>query len=203
MPKNLAYLVLDQIERDYRAGNKITLASEVIPLYLEFGKEVQRLSQIYALNNATSYFGSYSKLINEIGNDSILARVKKLGENDGINRDFDIPRMHANMLRLAKYIENILKYPKEWREGAIQVDDVGYKTGMAEQDEIKFWKIVEKVVKYIVDKLDNGEAEYDLGIPDEKIEAWYRRQGLLPIDLFEIDIVSGCSTHYGGFVNPE
>jgi hypothetical protein len=35
------------------------------------------------------------------------------------------------MLRLAKHVENILKYPKEWREGAIQVDDVGYGTGMA------------------------------------------------------------------------
>jgi hypothetical protein len=53
---------------------------------------------------------------------------------------------------------------------------------------------VERAVKYIVDKLDRGEAEYELNIPDKKIEAWYRRQRLLPIDLFEIDIVSGYST---------
>jgi hypothetical protein len=54
--------------------------------YKEEGREVQRFSQIYALNNATSYFGSYSKLVNEIGNDSLSASVRKLGENDGINK---------------------------------------------------------------------------------------------------------------------
>jgi hypothetical protein len=106
------------------------------------------------------------------------------------------------MLRLAKHVENILKYPKEWREGAIQVDDVGYATGMAFQDEAKFWSIVEKAVKYVVDKLDNGEAEYDLKIPDKKIEAWYRRQRLLPIDLFEIDIVSGWHNIINGKITP-
>jgi hypothetical protein len=96
-----------------------------------------------------------------------------------------------------------LKYPKEWREGAIQVDDVGYGTGMAFQDEAKFWSIVEKAVRYVVDKLDSGEAEYELNIPDKKIEAWYRRQRLLPIDLFEIDIVSGYGTHCGGPIKPD
>jgi hypothetical protein len=95
-----------------------------------------------------------------------------------------------------------LKYPKEWREGAIQVDDVGYGTGIASQDEAKFWSIVEKAVKYVVDKLDSGEAEYDLKIPDKKIEAWYRRQRLLPIDLFEIDIVSGWHNIINGKITP-
>jgi len=200
----LVKIVYDQFQRDPRINlDRNELFLEALKVYQNLGGEVQRFSQIYALNNATSYFGSYSKLINEIGNDSLLASVRKLGENDGINKDFDNARKHANMLRLAKHVENILKYPKEWREGAIQVDDVGYGTGMAFQDEAKFWSIVEKAVKYVVDKLDSGEAEYELNIPDKKIEAWYRRQRLLPIDFFEIDIVSGYSTHCGGPIKPD
>jgi|GEM_PF-6301119 len=200
----LVKIVYDQFQRDPRISvNRNDLFLEALKIYQNLGREVQRFSQIYALNNATSYFGSYSKLVNEIGNDSLSASVRKLGENDGINRDFDNARKHANMLRLAKHVENILKYPKEWREGAIQVDDVGYATGIASQDEAKFWSIVEKAVKYVVDKLDSGEAEYDLNIPDKKTEAWYRRQRLLPIDLFEIDIVSGYSSHFGGPIKPD
>ena len=205
IPKNLAYIVLDQIERDSRVekNNKINLTREVIPLYLSFGNEIQRLSQIYTFNNATYYFGSSEKLINEIGKNALSLSVEKLRENDGINWDFENARKHANLLRLAKHVENILKYPKEWREGTIQVDDLGYKVGIANQNETKFWNVVEKAVKYIVDKLDSGEAEYELNIPDKKIEAWYRRQRLLPIDLFEIDIVNGYSTHFGGPIKPD
>lgn len=200
VPKNLAYLVLNQIER--ASGMNIALVKEVLPLYLEFGKEIQKFSQIYTLNNATWYFGS-SRLINEIGSDSLLTSLRKLGENDGINRDFDTPIKHLNLLRLAKCVENILKYPKEWREGAIQIDDVGYiTTKLAFRNETKFWYIVKRAVKYIVEKLDSGEAEYELGIPDEKIEAWYRRQRLLPRELFEIDIVSGWRNIISGEVIP-
>ena len=202
MNSTLSKIVLDQIERDYRVKDKVSLIRGVFPLYLELGREVQSLSQIYTLNNATSYFKSSEILKKEIGSEILLAALKTLGENDGLNRDFDNARKHANLLRLAKHVENILKYPKEWREGAIQVDDVGYKTGLAEQNETKFWYVVEKAVKYIVDKLDKGEAEYELSIPDEKLEAWYRRQRLLPRDFFEIDIVSGYSTVFGGRTNP-
>jgi len=200
---SLVKIVYDQFQRDPRINlDRNELFLEALKIYQNLGREVQKFSQIYALNNATSYFGSYSKLINEIGNDSLSASVRKLGENDGVNKDFDNARKHANMLRLAKHVENILKYPKEWREGAIQVDDVGYGTGMASQDEAKFWSVVEKAVKYVVDKLDSGEAEYDLNIPDGKIEAWYRRQRLLPIDLFEIDIVSGWHNIINGKITP-
>jgi len=205
IPKNLAYIVLDQIERDRRvdASRKTALAREVLPIYLSFGNGIQRLSQIYTLNNATCYFGSGEKLMKEIGDKTLSLCVEKLGENEGINTDFENARVHASLLRLAKRVPSILKYPKEWREGAVQADDLGYKVGIANQNEAKYWDVVERAVKYIVDKLDNGEAEYELNIPDKKIEAWYRRQRLLPIDLFEIDIVSGYSTHFGGPIKPD
>jgi hypothetical protein len=205
IPKNLAYIVLDQIERDGRVdgSRKTALAREVLPIYLSFGNGIQRLSQIYTLNNATCYFGSGEKLLKEVGDKTLSLCVEKLGENEGIDTDFENARVHASLLRLAKRVPSILKYPKEWREGAVQVDDLGYKVGIANQNETKYWNVVERAVKYIVDKLDRGEAEYELNIPDKKIEAWYRRQRLLPIELFEIDIVSGYSTSCGGPIKPD
>ena len=205
VPKNLAYVVLDQIERDRRVSGsrKTALVREVLLIFLSFGNGIQRLSQIYTLNNATYYFGSGEKLMKEIGNNTLSFCIEKLEENEGINIDFENARVHASLLRLAKRVPSILKYPKEWREGAVQADDLGYKVGIASQNEAKYWDVVERAVKYIVDKLDNGEAEYELNIPDKKIEAWYRRQRLLPIDLFEIDIVSGYSTGSGGPIKPD
>jgi hypothetical protein len=111
---SLVKIVYDQFQRDPRINlDRNELFLEALKVYQNLGREVQRFSQIYALNNATSYFGSYSKLVNEIGSDSLSASVRKLGENDGINKDFDNARKHVNMLRLAKHVENILKYPKE------------------------------------------------------------------------------------------
>ncbi|MCC6003636.1 MAG: hypothetical protein LM590_04775 [Thermofilum sp.] len=204
VPKNLAYVVLDQIERDRRVSGsrKTALVREVLLIFLSFGNGIQRLSQIYTLNNATYYFGSGEKLMKEIGNNTLSFCIEKLEENEGINIDFENARVHASLLRLAKRVPSILKYPKEWREGAVQADDLGYKVGIASQNEAKYWDVVERAVKYIVDKLDRGEAEYELNIPDKKIEAWYRRQRLLPIDLFEIDIVSGWHNIIYGEITP-
>ncbi|MGB9622342.1 MAG: hypothetical protein ACPL07_00725 [Candidatus Bathyarchaeia archaeon] len=194
---SLVRIVFDQFQRDEKISDKKALFLEALKAYEELGREVQKFSQIYAINNATSYFGSSAKLKEEIGSEALLAALRKLGENDEINKDFDNTAKHAHLLRLAKHVQNILKYPKEWREGAIQIDDIGYKINpvsgiaLATQNESKFWNIVEKAVKYTVDKLDSGEAAYYLDIPDAKLEAWYRRVRLLPRELFTIDIVSG------------
>lgn len=188
---SLVETILDQIERDYRVTDKTGLAREVLSLYLELGNKVQKLSQIYTVNNATAYFGNSATLKNEIGNETLSAALTTLGENDGVNSDFNISRVHASLLKLAKCIKSILKYPKEWREGTIQADDIGYKNGVASQNETEYWDVVGKAAKYIIDKIDSGEAAYELGIPDKKLEASYRRQRLLPYALFGIDIVTG------------
>ncbi|MBS7615541.1 hypothetical protein KEJ18_07445 [Candidatus Bathyarchaeota archaeon] len=104
---SLVETVLNQIERDYRVTDKAGLATEVFPLYLELGNKVQRLSQIYTINNATAYFGSSAALKNEIGNETISAALTTLRENEGLNIDFNTSRVHASLLRLAKCVNNI------------------------------------------------------------------------------------------------
>jgi len=195
IPKNLAYQVLRQIEGDDRVADKPALAREVFQLYVDCAEKVQRMSQIYALNNATDYFRNSTALRNEIGNEVLITALEKLGENDGINIDFDAARKHANMFRLAKYVSNILDYPKDWRECAIQVDDIIYKTCKVDsgnENETDAWtSAVRPAVKYMVDKLDTGEAKYDFGIPDKFLEAQVRRQRILPLQLFQVNITSG------------
>ncbi len=189
----LAKIVVDQIDGDGRIPNKDALIREVMPAYLEMADDIQRMAQIYGLNNATAYFGILSAMREEISNNSLKAAVMCLGQNDGINIDFDSMREHASMFRLAHYVSNILKYPKEWKEGAIQIDDIVYKAcNLPKSGEIAAWTdVIKPAVKYIIDKIDSGEIPYHIDASNAFWEAQFRRQRLLPLELFGINIVTG------------
>jgi hypothetical protein len=192
MNATLANIVKNQVLGDSSVTDKVGLLREVVPIYL--GQNVQRMSQIYAINNATNYFGTRAALSSEIDNATLTSALDTLGQNDGINVDLDTARKHADMFRLAKHVSNILKYPKDWKEGAIQVDDMVYKTCKVNSNgnETDAWvSAVKPAVKYMVDKLDSGEAKYDLGIPDKFLDSQVRRQRMLPLELFTINVTSG------------
>jgi len=158
------------------------LAREVLPLYLELGNELQKPSQINTVNNATLYFGSTAALKNEIGNEALLAALRTLGENDGINNDFNSSRLHANLLRLAKYVQNILKYPKDWKEGSVEVDEIVYKNGFDRVNgEGYVWeKFIKPAVSFILGQRENG----NITAPGGEID-------LIHANLLDVDIKTG------------
>jgi len=182
IPKNLAYQVLKQIENDQRVGGKVNLGNEVFKLYVDSVEKVQKMAQIYAMNNATEYFGSAEKLRSEIGNEVMLQVLEKLGKNDGLNIDFDTAREHASLFRAAKYVNEILNHPKDWKELATEVDEIVYKHGFDKVNGEDYpW---EKFVGPAASFIEGQRAKGIIKAPDGEID-------VLHVNLLQVDIKTG------------
>ena len=184
----LARIAVGQIDNDGRLPDKAQAVKDIISAYLrdDLYKIVQRMSQIYGLNNATAYDPS---IWNEISDDNLRAAIICLGENDGINIDFDSLREHANMFRLAEYVANMTKYPMELREGALQADHILSICNVPKGDEDHVFKYgMGPAMKLRVDRLDSKEVQYDPDMP-----ASDRRELLLTEELCRIDMLGNNS----------
>jgi hypothetical protein len=190
VPRNLAYQILEQIQNDGRVIDKVNLTREVFELYVAagFAKDIQQMSQIYTVNNGTEYFKSSETLMSEIGKEALITALEKLGQNNGINIDFNNARKHASLLRLARYTPPILGYPKDWREGVIQVDEIVYKHGFDQVNgEVYVWtNFIKPAVDFIMGQRANGV----ITAPDGEID-------LIHANLLQVDIKTGEYTEIG------
>ena len=100
LPKNLAYVVLDQIIRDYRVDSKTEAVDKIFNTYVEFGLEDLSIDQIYHTNNASLIMGADRSILDA------LKAIKKYGVKLGeIAKDVveKVANVHANLARLFKY----------------------------------------------------------------------------------------------------
>lgn len=121
--------------------------------------------------------GAYPSLENIIG---------VVESNLGVTRDFTSVQSYV-FANLVSEIPEITQYPKAMRLGAIQVDSQNL------ADEYAMDNFVIPAIRYIVELQDEGriDALNGLGIPDAALEEEGIRQILLPIELREINIVTG------------
>lgn len=116
-----------------------------------------------------------------------LERIINIVEsNPELIRDFSSLHNHI-LTSLVSGIPEIAKYPQAMRLGAIQVDSQNL------ADEYAMEKFVIPAIGYIVRLQDEGmiDALNGLGIPDAALEAEGIRQILLPIELREVNILTG------------
>ncbi len=100
VPKNLAYIVLDQIIRDYRVKDKAGAINKIFNTYVEFGLKDLTIDQIYHANNASLIMGADRSILDA------LKAIKKYGVKLGeIAEDVvdEVANVHANLARLFKY----------------------------------------------------------------------------------------------------
>jgi hypothetical protein len=119
VPKNLAYVVLDQIERDPTVNetSKMILVKKVIPYFLDFGNKIQRIDSVWLINNASMY--GFRDLEG-------LKRATEFSENSNISLNFDKRLTHSALADVGYYFPKIFKYPYEAKYLAIQVADTIY-----------------------------------------------------------------------------
>jgi hypothetical protein len=119
IPKNLAYIVLDQIERDstVNKASKTILVKKVIPYFLDFGNKIQRIDSVWLINNASLY--GFRDLEG-------LKRAAEFSEDSNISLNFEKRLAHSALADVGYYFPKIFKYPYETKYLAIQVADTIY-----------------------------------------------------------------------------
>jgi hypothetical protein len=119
IPKNLAYIVLDQIERDptVNKASKTILVKKVIPYFLDFGNKIQRIDSVWLINNASLY--GFRDLEG-------LKRAAEFSEDSNISLNFEKRLAHSALADVGYYFPKIFKYPYEAKYLAIQVADTIY-----------------------------------------------------------------------------
>jgi len=100
LPKNLAYVVLDQIIRDYRVEDKMGATSKIFNTYSEFGLKDLTIDQVYHANNASLIMGADKGILDALK--AIKKYGVKLGEiaEDVVDK---VANVHDNLARLFKY----------------------------------------------------------------------------------------------------
>ena len=100
IPRNLAYIVLNQILRDHRVEDKIEATSKIFHTYTEFGLNDLTIDQIYHANNASLVMGADKSILDALK--AIKKYGVKLGKIAGDVVD-KVANVHANLARLFKY----------------------------------------------------------------------------------------------------
>ncbi|RLE90129.1 MAG: hypothetical protein DRN04_15555, partial [Thermoprotei archaeon] len=100
LPKNLAYVALDQILRDYRVEDKTGAVDKIFNTYVEFGLKDLTIDQVYHANNASLIMGADRSILDALK--AIKKYGVKLGEiaEDVVDK---VANVHANLARLFKY----------------------------------------------------------------------------------------------------
>jgi hypothetical protein len=119
IPKNLAYLVSDQIWRDDSVKDKAELASKSFDLILnKLGvKGLKRIDSVWLLDNA-SLLG-FRDLEG-------LRKALEFSESSNISLNFEKRLAHSALADTGYYFPEIFKYPYEAKYLAIQVADTIY-----------------------------------------------------------------------------
>ena len=152
VPKNLAYQVLEQIERDESVQNKWDLAKRVFSNLNAFNAKSLKLGSIWLLNNATNY--GFQSLEG-------LEKALHFSESSNVDLNFTNRLIHSAIADIGHYFPQIFKYPQEARWLSIQVGDCVY---LNKIDKIKgkdyVWDgLIIPYTKWRFERLENGSFQ--------------------------------------------
>ncbi len=153
LPKNLAYKVLEQIEKDSRVSNKITLAKNVFDNLAELETYgFDRIDSIWLINNATR---------NGFKDLEGLKKALQFSEGNNVSLNFENTLSHSALADTGAHFPQIFKYPQETKYLALQVGDAIY---LFEIDKIKgkdyVWAgLVVPYSEWRFERLENGTFE--------------------------------------------
>ncbi|MEM4720642.1 MAG: hypothetical protein QXT73_01095 [Candidatus Methanomethylicaceae archaeon] len=152
VPGNLAFQILDQIEKDAEVKNKLDLADKVFSNIKDCGINSLRLDSIWLLNNST-YYGFRSL--------EGLKEALYFSENSSVDLNFENRFVHSAIADIGHYFPQVFKYPQEARWLGIQVGENIY---FKKIDQLKgkdyVWNfLIVPYTKWRFERLENGSFE--------------------------------------------
>ncbi|ADI32025.1 hypothetical protein [Staphylothermus hellenicus] len=150
-PRNLAYLIVDQVVKDRRVSDKVQLIDKVLSNLDElkiYG--LKRLDSVWLVNNATQHgFRSLEG----------LGKALYFSDSTNISLSYSNPLCYSALADIGYYYPQIFKYPYETKFLALQVGDVVY---FYKIDQIKgkdyVWNgLIVPYASWRFNKLESGE----------------------------------------------